>query len=119
TLLDLAEPATDGDPEPGLRLLPEYDGLLVGYAGPNRTRFCCADHLARVWAKVNGVFSPVVLADGRLVATWKTVTDRTQTRLEIAMLPGESVLGADAFAPQLVALGRVLALDIGEVRVHS
>jgi hypothetical protein len=117
TLLDLAEPATDGDPEPGLRLLPEYDGLLVGYAGPNRTRFCSEDQLARVWAKVNGVFSPVVLADGRLVATWKTVADRTRTLLEVTMLPGESVLGEDAFADQLAALGRVLALDIGMVRV--
>jgi hypothetical protein len=118
-MLDLAEPPTDGDPEPGVRLLPEYDGLLVGYAGPNRTRFCSADQLARVWAKVNGVFSPVVLADGRLVATWKTVTDRKRSRLEITMLPGESVLGEDALADQVVALGRVLALDIGEVRVQS
>jgi hypothetical protein len=118
-MLDLAGPPRDGDPEPGLRLLPEYDGLLVGYAGPNRTRFCSTDHLAQVWAKVNGVFSPVVLAGGRLVATWKTITDRKRTRLEVSMLPGEPVLGEDAFADQLAALGQVLALEIGEVRVHS
>ena len=124
-LLDLAEPPIDGWPEPGVRLLPEYDGLLVGYAGPNRTRFCGPDHLARVWAKVNGVFSPVVLADGRLVATWKAVTIRTtaaegtRAGLEVTMLPGETMLGEDAFADQAAALGRVLSIEIAELRISS
>ena len=65
------------------------------------------------------MFSPVVLADSRLVATWKTVTERQRTLLEITMMPGQSVLGEDAFADQIIALSRVLALDIGEVRVRS
>ena len=36
--LDLADAPTDGQEDPGLRLLPEFDGLFVGYAGTNRTR---------------------------------------------------------------------------------
>jgi hypothetical protein len=119
-LLDLAEPPPAGEPEPGLRLLPEYDGLLVGYAGPNRTRFARSDHLAQIWARVNGVFSPVVLADGRLVATWKTVaTGGRRADLAITMLPGESPLAEDSLLDQVRALGTVLDLTIGDVRIGS
>ncbi len=116
-LLDLAEPPTDGDPEPGVRLIPEYDGLLVGYAGPNRTRFCAAEHLAGVWSKVNGVFSPVVLADGRLVATWRTIASGKRSRLQVTMLPGESRLGADALTEPVAALGAVLAGEITDLEI--
>ena len=71
--LDLADAPTDGQEDPGLRLLPEFDGLFVGYAGTNRTRFLTAQQLPSVWAKVNGLFSPIVLYGGRIVATWKTL----------------------------------------------
>ena len=72
--LDLADAPGAGTPDPGLRLLPEFDGLLVGYHGRNRTRFLTEQQLPKVWAKVNGLFSPVVLYDGQLVASWKTIT---------------------------------------------
>ena len=120
-MLDLAELAgatpTD-DPDPGVRLLPEYDALLVGYAGPNRTRFCGAEHLARVWAKVNGVFSPIVLAGGRIVASWKSVGTGDRVRLEVEMLPGEAPLSADDLAPQVAALCSVLAISVTDVAVR-
>lgn len=118
-MLDAAEPPPDGDSDPGVRLLPEYDGLLVGYAGANRTRFARADHLAQVWSKTNGVFSPVVLAEGRLVATWKTVAAGRRTDLAITMLPGESRLSEASVADQVSALSAVLDLAIGDVRIGS
>src|SRR4249919_1287264 len=62
--LDLAGATEDDGSDPGLRLLPEFDGLLVGYHGRNRTRFLTEQQLPQVWAKVNGLFSPVVLYDG-------------------------------------------------------
>ena len=104
-------------PIPELRLLPEYDGLLVGYAGANRTRFCGPDQLAAVWAKVNGLFSPVVLADGRLVASWKTVAAGAHSHLEITMLAGETPLAEDRLSDQVDALAAVLALEISDVRI--
>ena len=71
--LDLADAPSGGTSDPGLRLLPEFDGLLVGYHGRNRTRFLTEQQLPKIWAKVNGLFSPVVLYDGHLVASWKTI----------------------------------------------
>jgi hypothetical protein len=37
--LDLVEPPLGGQEDPGLRLLPEFDGLLLGFQGRNRARF--------------------------------------------------------------------------------
>jgi hypothetical protein len=71
TYLDLADAPNGGPSDPGLRLLPEFDGLLVGYHGRNRTRFLTEQQLPKVWAKVNGLFSPVVLNGGQLVAAGK------------------------------------------------
>ena len=115
--LDLAEPPQDGSSGPGLRLLGEFDGLLLGFTGRNRNRFCGPEQLAQVWAKANGLFSPVVLNDGRLVATWKTLTRGRRTDLEVRMLVGESRLGEDLFDDQLRALSAVLDSPITELRV--
>ena len=117
-LVELAEASDQVEVDPGIRLLPEYDALLVGYAGPNRTRFCGPEHLARVWAKVNGVFSPIVLAGGRIVASWRTVGTGARVRLEVEMLPGESPPSEADLAPQVAALCSVLGITIGDVSVR-
>lgn len=117
-MLDTAEPCDDGTDEPGVRLLPEFDGLLVGYAGPGRTRFVAADHLPRMWAKANGLFSPIVLADGRLVATWKTIASGRRARVEVDMLPGERRLSEDELAAPLAASAAVLDLQLAELRIR-
>ena len=49
--LDLAEPPTGGSTDPGLRLLPEFEGLLLGFQGRNRFRFLTQHQLPKVWAK--------------------------------------------------------------------
>ena len=115
--LDLADPPGPGDADPGLRLLPEFDGLLLGYAGRNRHRFLTAEQLSRVWAKVNGLFSPVVLHDGRLVATWRTVVEGRLVRVEVQMLPPHPVLSEGLFEPQVRALETALNLAVADVVV--
>ncbi|MGX2995360.1 winged helix DNA-binding domain-containing protein [Streptomyces sp. JNUCC 64] len=52
---------------PDVRMLPAYDGYLIGY----RTRELSvpAPHQARVWPG-GGLIRPTVLADGLAVATW-------------------------------------------------
>ena len=116
--LDLADSPQGDPPDPGLRLLPEYDGLLVGYHGRHRTRFLTEQQLPKVWAKVNGLFSPVVLHDGQLVASWKTITKGRSTNLEVTMLDPHPVLADDLFEDAIAATEQVLGIKITELRVR-
>ena len=111
TYLELADPPTDGTLTPGVRLLPEFDGLLLGFAGPNRHRFCSADELSQIWAKVNGLFAPVVLQDDRLVAIWRTLTRGRRTDLEVTMLGGRRALAEDRLSDPVQAVESVLGSD--------
>jgi Winged helix DNA-binding domain len=117
--LDLADAPLGGTSDPGLRLLPEFDGLLVGYHGRNRTRFLTEQQLPKVWAKVNGLFSPVVLYDGHLVASWKTITKGRRTDIEVTMLDPHPVLRDDLFGDAITATEQVLDLKITDLRVRS
>jgi hypothetical protein len=116
--LDLAEPPPGGTSDPGLRLLPEYDGLLVGYHGRHRTRFLTEQQLPKVWAKVNGLFSPVVLYDTRLVATWKMITKGRRTDIEVTMLDPHPLLADGLFTDAVAATERVLDLKITDLGVR-
>ncbi len=116
--LELADPPQGDAPDPGLRLLPEYDGLLVGYHGRHRTRFLTEQQLPKVWAKVNGLFSPVVLHGGRLVASWKTITKGRRTDIEVTMLDPHPVLADDQFDEAIAATEQVLGLNITDLRVR-
>jgi hypothetical protein len=122
--LDLADAPNGGPSDPGpldkkLRLLPEFDGLLVGYHGRNRTRFLTEQQLPKVWAKVNGLFSPVVLYGGRLVASWKTITKGSRTDIKVTMLDPHPVLAEDLFADAITATEHVLKLKITDLRIHA
>jgi Winged helix DNA-binding domain len=116
--LDLDDPPQGEAPDSGLRLLPEYDGLLLGYHGRHRTRFLTEQQLPKVWAKVNGLFSPVVLYDGHLVASWKTITRGRSTDLEVTMLDPHPVLADDLFDDAIAATESVLGIKITELRVR-
>ncbi len=117
--LDLADPPHGGTSDPGLRLLPEYDGLLVGYHGRHRTRFLTEQQLPKVWTKVNGLFTPVVLYGERLVASWKTITKGRRTDIEVTMLDPHPVLADDLFSDAIAATAQVLDLTITDLRVRS
>jgi hypothetical protein len=117
--LDLAEPPTGGSTDLGLRLLPEYEGLLVGFQGRNRFRFLTEHQLPKVWAKVNGLFSPVVLYDGRLVASWKTISRGRRTDIEVSMLDPHPPLADDRFTDAVAATERVLGLTVTDIRVRA
>jgi hypothetical protein len=117
TYLELADPPNDDTVTPGLRLLPEFDGLLLGFAGPNRHRFCSADELSQIWAKTNGLFAPVLLQDDRLVATWRTLTRGRRTDLEVTMLGGRPPLAEDRLSDPVQAVESVLGLTMTDVRV--
>ncbi|MDO9377478.1 MAG: crosslink repair DNA glycosylase YcaQ family protein [Nocardioidaceae bacterium] len=115
--LDLAEPPTGGQADPGLRLLSEFDGLLVGYAGPAHDRFLAARHLPEVWIRENGQLIAGVLHDQRVVATWRLVVDGGGHRVDVATLSGESPLPDDLFDDQVAAVAAATGTTITELRV--
>jgi DNA glycosylase AlkZ-like len=116
--LDLADLPRGGTSDPGLRLLPEFDGLLVGYNGRHRTRFLTEQQLPKVWAKVNGLFSPVVLYGGQLVASWKTITKNRRIDIEVTMLDPHPVLADDLFGDAIAATEQVLDIKITDLRIR-
>ena len=122
TMLDLDDDLAHSHAEPeaatGVRLLSEFDGCLLGYAGPGRLRVLNAAQLGLVWNAKNAVCAPMVLSDGRIVARWKTVGTGRRVRLEVTMLPAYAPLAEDALTAAAVALQDVLDLDVREIRVQ-
>jgi hypothetical protein len=118
TYYDLIEAPTGGHADPGVRLLPEYDAVVVGYDPKARDRFLDPAHLPRIWMSANGVFSPGVLAGGRLVAAWKLVTDKSRRRIEVEMFPGVRRLTEDDLANQVTALEAALAIEVDDVAIR-
>ena len=118
TYLELADPPTDDTPDPGLRLLPEFDGLLLGFAGRNRHSILHSrGTAAEIWAKVNGLFAPVVLHDRRLVASWRTLTRGRRTDVEVTMLGARRPLAEDRLSDAVRAVEPVLDLTITDIRL--
>jgi len=115
--LDLADLPTGGEQDVGLRLLPEFDGLLVGYARRNRARFLTEQQLPSVWAIVNGLLAPIVLYRGRIVATWKTLTAGRRTDIEVRMLDPHPPVPEHLFADAVKATEQALAVTIADLRV--
>ncbi|MGB9135131.1 MAG: crosslink repair DNA glycosylase YcaQ family protein, partial [Candidatus Bathyarchaeia archaeon] len=59
----------DLDEEAPLRLLPKFDSMLLGHK--DRARIIQEKHKKRVFKPKVGDISATVLADGRIVGTWK------------------------------------------------
>ena len=117
--LDLAAPPRGGHPEPGVRLLPEFDALVVGYHPQGRTRFLDPAHVERIWNRANGMFAPPVLRDGRLVAIWRLVGSGRRRDLEVTPLPGETAPAEDELAGPAADATRALAVELRDLRVLS
>ena len=60
-----------------------------------------------------------MLHDGRIVATWRTVTKGRGTDLEVSMLDPHPPLPDDLFTDAVAATEQVLDLTITELRVRS
>ncbi len=117
--LDLAEPPVDGLGDPGLRLVPEYDGLLLGYAPAGRSRFADSRVMTLAWNRANGVHSPTVLVDGKLRGTWRLSAAGRASRVEVTMLAGERLPTEDEVGGQAEAVSAVLAVGIDAVEVRA
>jgi hypothetical protein len=74
----------DAGPTP-TRMLGGFDTLILGYA--DRCLHLGPDHL-RVVNAGGGLIKPVVVDDGRVVATWKVRRTRGKAQFEVTQLPG-------------------------------
>lgn len=116
---DLAETPGNGGGDAGVRLLPEYDALVVGYDPKSRDRFLDPDHLRYFWLMGNGSFSSVVLDQGRLKASWKLAGSGTSRRIDVRMLPGQRALAESDLADQVVALEAALEIQVADIAIAA
>lgn len=117
--VDLADaPGGPTVPE-GVRLLPEYDTLLLAYDPAARDRFADAAAVAHSWNKRNGVHSPTLLVDGRLRGRWRLERSRTSAAVQVEMFPGERLLDPSELADGVVALEKGLGVTVSDVRIRS
>jgi len=62
-------------------LLPSFDEYLLGYA--NRKDVLHTDHVKHVAGTNNGIFSPVIVIDGKVAATWKRTIKKDQLIVDV------------------------------------
>ena len=82
-LLDPATPqrlADCRDEAGGVVLLPGFDEVILGYA--DRSMTLPKEFADRIVPGGNGVFRPTVIADGRVVGTWRHVGKPSTRRIE-------------------------------------
>ncbi len=116
---DVAEGHSDGHADPGIRLLPEYDAVVVGYHPDTRDRFLDAGHLRLLWLAANGSFSSAVLSGSRLTASWRFVGAGSSRRIEVQMFPGTRRLAESDLADQVAALETALEMQVRDLSVTT
>lgn len=119
TYYDLVEAPSRGDRDAGLRLLPEFDAVVVGYDPKTRDRFFDAAHLGYFWVSSNGMFTSVLLADGRLTGSWRFVGSDDERQLHVRMFPGAPTVSESDLADQVEALQAALAMTVTEVQITT
>lgn len=76
TVYYLGAEHAEARPAPAVLLLPGFDEYLLGYG--DRDAILDEQHRERVVPGANGIFLPMVVANGQVVATWKRTIRRTR-----------------------------------------
>jgi hypothetical protein len=116
---DVVDPPSGGPADPGVRLLPEYDALILGYGPKARGRFLDPTHLHYFWTMSNGGYASVVLVDGRLGASWRLAGTGPVRDVEVKSFPGCRAPSEAELSDQLAAIGSALNVRIADVRLGS
>ncbi|MGC4112350.1 MAG: winged helix DNA-binding domain-containing protein [Nocardioides sp.] len=102
---------------PGVRLLPEFDAVLVGYDPKARDRFVSAADNSRLWNKSNGFMLAPLLVDGRIGGYWRIEgTGRVKT-LSVSTFAGSRKPRSGELDPAVSALSTALDVSLGSVAV--
>lgn len=96
------------DPPRGVRLLPAWDPLLVGYR--NRDRLLAPTHQGHVYDRMGNATS-VVLSEGSVVGVWDLGKDDVQ--LEVKAAPIDELSGRvwDGIAVEAERIGRLIGSE--------
>lgn len=114
---ELAATTDPPDAASGVQLLGEFDGLLLGYAGPGRLRFLTAEQLSLIWSAKNAVCGAPLLVDGRIAGRWRTVGSGRRVVVEVTTLPPHRPPPEARFAAAVASLETVLDVTVRELRV--
>ncbi|BDZ51827.1 hypothetical protein GCM10025867_40680 [Frondihabitans sucicola] len=86
-LVSADDPAPVSARRTDVRLLPPFDELLLGYR--DRTASLATENVARVVPYSNGLFSPTLTVDGRVVGVWRRALGGSRDRptVEVSVEP--------------------------------
>jgi hypothetical protein len=103
-------------PSPLVRLLPYFDSFLLAHR--ERKHLLATEHHGKVY-RPQGWIAPVVLVDGRVVATWES--SRRGNRLRVDVTGFERIPRAvkAGIREETQALSRFLAVPALDVHVHE
>jgi hypothetical protein len=103
------EPSCSAPADARLHLLPAFDEYVIGYAD---RRLILGEHYDEYNASVssNGMFSPTVILDGRVIGTWKRIRRPKAVRIAVTLF--EPLVDPDgALADAAERYGRFLGLQ--------
>ncbi|CAM3047997.1 winged helix DNA-binding domain-containing protein [Skermania piniformis] len=103
---------------PGVRLLPEFDALLCGFAPPARARFVDPDHYRRLWSPDNGLLAAPILVDGRLTGYWRLSGNGRRRTAQITWFPRTRRPRTAESDEQLAAVERAYGVEITGVQIE-
>jgi len=78
---DLKELAQADFVRPLVRLLPYFDSYLIGHR--ERGHLAALEHRPKIY-RPQGWIAPVVIVDGRVIATWEHTRERDRLRVKVA-----------------------------------
>jgi winged helix DNA-binding protein len=108
-LFDLPDaPRPDPDTPAPVRLVAEFDNLLLSHA--DRTRVMAEEHRKRLFSTKNGVFPGTVLVDGFLRGEWR-LSGATLTVTPYARLSKKDISAVEREGRRLLAFARPTADD--------
>ncbi|MFF2496062.1 winged helix DNA-binding domain-containing protein [Agromyces sp. NPDC058064] len=100
----------------GRHVLAPFDEYFLGYG--DRTVFCSTADAVRVVPGKNGLFLPILVADGEVVGTWRRAPERRgSTAIELAPFADE--VDPAEFAPAFERWAGFWSTTLGELTVRE
>jgi hypothetical protein len=99
--------------DPSIRLLPYFDSFLLGHR--ERAQLAGAQDRPRIY-RAQGWIAPVVLVDGRAVATWRHERQGQRLMVEVARFRPLAPRTVKAIGDEARDLARFLGLSDAELR---
>jgi hypothetical protein len=105
----------DEAPAPAVLLLPGFDEYLLGYS--DRDAVLPPEHSARVVPGANGIFLPMVVSNGQIVATWRrTIRGKSVDTAATAFVPMPAT-ATSRYVRAAAAYAHYLGLPLGRATV--